>query len=53
MDSLKIRLLTLCAAFSGFVDILLALLPWKIISPIVTNKRETIGVLIAMSMGVM
>ncbi|OBT94144.1 hypothetical protein VE01_06965 [Pseudogymnoascus verrucosus] len=40
------------AAFSGFVDILLALLPWKIISPIVTNKRETIGVLIAMSMGV-
>ncbi|OBT66953.1 hypothetical protein VE03_04274 [Pseudogymnoascus sp. 23342-1-I1] len=40
------------AAFSGFMDILLALLPWKIITPIVTNKRETIGVLIAMSMGV-
>ncbi|KAJ4291288.1 hypothetical protein N0V88_006291 [Collariella sp. IMI 366227] len=40
------------AAFSGFMDIVLALLPWKIIWTVAINKREKLGALIAMSAGV-
>ncbi|KAL2132355.1 hypothetical protein VTI74DRAFT_3926 [Chaetomium olivicolor] len=43
---------TFVAAFSGFMDILLALLPWKIIWTVAINKREKIGALAAMSTGV-
>lgn len=40
------------AAYSGTTDIILALLPWKIILTLTLNKKEKIGVLLAMSMGV-
>jgi len=35
------------------MDIVLALLPWKIILSLTLNKKERIGVLLAMSMGVL
>ncbi|KAK1757765.1 hypothetical protein QBC47DRAFT_165011 [Echria macrotheca] len=41
------------AAYSGAMDIILALLPWKIILSLTLNKKERIGVLLAMSMGVL
>jgi hypothetical protein len=41
------------AAFSGAMDIVLAVLPWKIIWPLTMNKTEKIGVLLAMNMGVL
>jgi hypothetical protein len=46
--------LTRCfAAYSGAMDIFLALLPWKIILTLSLNRKEKTGVLIAMSMGVL
>ncbi|KAK3312898.1 hypothetical protein B0H66DRAFT_382804 [Apodospora peruviana] len=38
--------------FSGFCDILLALLPWKLVWGLRMRKQEKLGVAIAMSMGV-
>jgi hypothetical protein len=35
------------------MDIVLALLPWKIIWAVAINKREKLGALVAMSVGVM
>ena len=35
------------------MDIVLALLPWKIIWNVAINKKEKVGVLFAMSMGVL
>ena len=35
------------------MDIVLALLPWKIIWTVAINKREKLGALILMSAGVM
>jgi hypothetical protein len=35
------------------MDIVLAVLPWKIIWHITINKREKFGALVAMSMGVL
>lgn len=40
-------------AFSGAVDIALAILPWKIVWAVAICKREKIGALLAMSMGVL
>ncbi|TQN63630.1 hypothetical protein CSHISOI_11786, partial [Colletotrichum shisoi] len=40
------------AAYSGAMDILLAVLPWRLIWGLTMTKREKLGVLIAMSMGV-
>ena len=40
-------------AYSGIMDIVLALLPWKIVWTITINKREKVGALIAISMGVL
>ena len=40
-------------AFSGTMDITLAILPWKIVWTVAINKREKIGALLAMSMGVL
>lgn len=40
-------------AYSGAMDVILALLPWKIILTLTLNKKEKIGVLLAMSMGVL
>ncbi|GAB1317461.1 hypothetical protein MFIFM68171_07671 [Madurella fahalii] len=40
------------AIYSGAMDIVLAVLPWKIIWTLTMNKKEKFGVLVAMSMGV-
>jgi len=48
----RIRTLT-AAAYSGAMDAALALLPWKIIWRVSINKKEKIGALFAMSMGVL
>ena len=40
-------------AYSGTMDIVLALLPWKMLWHLPMNKKEKIGALIAMSMGVL
>ncbi|KAL1841238.1 hypothetical protein VTJ49DRAFT_7306 [Mycothermus thermophilus] len=43
---------TFVAAFSGGMDIVLAILPWKIILTVAINKKEKLGAVIAMSVGV-
>lgn len=40
------------AIYSGTLDIVLAILPWKVIWALTMNKKEKTGVLVAMSMGV-
>ncbi|KAI6599137.1 hypothetical protein MCOR12_005109 [Pyricularia oryzae] len=40
------------AAYSGAMDIVLALLPWRIIWKLTINKKEKLGVMVAMSMGI-
>ncbi|EEY21661.1 conserved hypothetical protein [Verticillium alfalfae VaMs.102] len=40
------------AAYSGAMDVLLAMLPWRMIWGLELTRREKLGVLIAMSMGV-
>jgi hypothetical protein len=40
-------------AYSAAMDIILAILPWKIIWKLTMNKKEKIGVLLAMNMGVL
>lgn len=44
--------LTGVAGYSGAMDIVLALLPWKLVWPLNMRKKEKIGVIVAMSMGV-
>lgn len=39
--------------YSGAMDIILALLPWKIIWTLTMNRKEKVGVLVAMSMGIL
>ena len=39
--------------YSGILDTVLAFLPWKIILGATINKKERIGALLAMSMGVL
>lgn len=41
------------AAYSGAMDIVLALLPWRIIWKLTINKKEKLGVMVAMSMGIL
>ncbi|KAL2179181.1 uncharacterized protein P884DRAFT_276246 [Thermothelomyces heterothallicus CBS 202.75] len=43
---------TAVAVFSGVMDIVLALLPWKIIWSNTINRRERLGALVAMSAGI-
>ncbi|KAK4033022.1 hypothetical protein C8A01DRAFT_50312 [Parachaetomium inaequale] len=43
---------TFTSIYSGVLDIVLAILPWKIIWNVTINKREKLGALVAMSMGV-
>ncbi|KAH8890035.1 hypothetical protein GQ53DRAFT_651221 [Thozetella sp. PMI_491] len=43
---------TFASAYSGSMDIVLALLPWKIVWEASIQRKEKIGLLIAMSMGV-
>jgi hypothetical protein len=45
--------LTSTTVYSGTLDIVLTLLPWKIVWNVAINKKEKIGALIAMSMGVL
>ncbi|KAF3351746.1 hypothetical protein VD0002_g9730 [Verticillium dahliae] len=40
------------SAYSGAMDVLLAMLPWRMIWGLELTRREKLGVLIAMSMGV-
>jgi hypothetical protein len=35
------------------MDIILALLPWKIVWTVTINKREKLGALVAMSAGIL
>jgi len=41
------------AAYSGLMDVVLALLPWSVIWGLQMRKKEKIGVALAMSMGVL
>jgi rhodopsin domain-containing protein len=41
------------AGFSGFMDLLLALLPWKIVLGLQMKKKEKFGVAVAMSMSIL
>ncbi|KAK3395248.1 hypothetical protein B0H63DRAFT_387575 [Podospora didyma] len=41
------------AVYSGVMDIMLAMLPWKVIWSLSMNRREKCGVAFAMSMGVL
>lgn len=40
-------------AYSGTMDIFLAILPWKILWPLTMDKKEKFGMMFAMSMGVL
>ncbi|KAK0648575.1 hypothetical protein B0T16DRAFT_325546 [Cercophora newfieldiana] len=40
------------AIYSGTMDIVLAIIPWKVIWTLTMNKKEKFGVLVAMSMGI-
>jgi len=42
-----------CLAYSGLMDIVLALLPWSVVWNLQMRKKEKIGVAVAMSMGVL
>jgi len=46
-----IDFLVFSAAYSAAMDIILALLPWKVVLPLNMKTKEKIGVLVAMSMG--
>jgi hypothetical protein len=48
-----IRLNIFVAAFSGFIDIFLALLPWIIVWNAAISKKEKLSALFATSMGVL
>ncbi|KAK4192345.1 hypothetical protein QBC35DRAFT_374073 [Podospora australis] len=48
----QVRYNIFTAIYSGATDIVLALVPWKIIWTLTMNKKEKFGVLVAMSMGV-
>ncbi|PKS07448.1 hypothetical protein jhhlp_006052 [Lomentospora prolificans] len=51
-NTLKINYFIFTTAYSGAMDIALSVLPWKIIWNLRMTKKEKIGVLVAMSMGV-
>lgn len=40
-------------AYSGTMDIALALLPWKLFLPLTMDRAEKIGITAAMSMGIL
>jgi len=43
----------MATVYSGVFDIVLAILPWKIVWNVTINRKEKLGVLVAMSMGVL
>lgn len=51
--SLGIWKANVAVAYSGTMDIVLAILPWWIIWPLTMSTKEKVGVLLAMSMGVL
>ncbi|KAK0620716.1 hypothetical protein B0T14DRAFT_567448 [Immersiella caudata] len=51
-SSVDIALGISVGAYSGVMDIVLALIPWKIILPLKMKPREKLGCAIAMSMGI-
>lgn len=55
IQALAIRALSLTqtVAYSGFMDITLALLPWHILWGLSMNKKEKLSALAAMSMGIL
>ncbi|KAK3496028.1 hypothetical protein B0T13DRAFT_529124 [Neurospora crassa] len=50
--SIQIHYNIFTAVYSGTMDIVLAVLPWKIIWILTMNKAEKVGITVAMSMGV-
>ena len=42
-----------CAGFSALMDLVLALLPWKLIWGLQMKTKEKLGVAVAMSMGIL
>ncbi|KAL2194023.1 hypothetical protein P885DRAFT_43908 [Corynascus similis CBS 632.67] len=48
----QIRYNIFTAVYSGAMDIVLAILPWKIIWTLTMNRKEKVGVMVAMSMGI-
>ncbi|CAI4214971.1 unnamed protein product [Parascedosporium putredinis] len=49
---LKIKYFIFTTAYSGAMDVALSILPWKIIWHLRMTRKEKMGVLVAMSMGV-
>ncbi|KAK4161872.1 hypothetical protein QBC43DRAFT_91493 [Cladorrhinum sp. PSN259] len=49
---IQVRYNIFTAVYSGAMDIILALIPWKLIWSLTMNRKEKCGVLVAMSMGV-
>ncbi|KAG7283942.1 hypothetical protein NEMBOFW57_010300 [Staphylotrichum longicolle] len=49
---IQVRYNIFTAIYSGAMDIVLAVVPWKIIWTLTMNRKEKIGVMVAMSMGV-
>ncbi|EFQ35364.1 uncharacterized protein GLRG_10508 [Colletotrichum graminicola M1.001] len=50
--SIPVNYNVFAASYSGAMDIVLAILPWKILWGLTMTKGEKLGVLVAMSMGV-
>ncbi|KAL2166460.1 hypothetical protein VTG60DRAFT_2744 [Thermothelomyces hinnuleus] len=48
----QIRYNIFTAVYSGVMDIILAVVPWKIIWTLTMNRKEKVGVMVAMSMGI-
>lgn len=46
-------MINILLVYSGVGDIVLAFLPWRIVWKATLFKREKIGILVAMSMGVL
>ena len=51
--ALKVQPLTMASAYSALIDFTLAVLPWTFLYNMLLKRREKVGILIAMSMGVM
>ncbi|KAK4235136.1 hypothetical protein C8A03DRAFT_18076 [Achaetomium macrosporum] len=50
--SIQIRYNVFAAIYSGVMDIVLAVVPWKIIWTLTMKRKEKVGVMVAMSMGI-
>ncbi|KAK2046282.1 hypothetical protein LZ31DRAFT_583493 [Colletotrichum somersetense] len=50
--SIPVNYNVFATSYSGAMDIVLAILPWRILWSLTMTKREKLGVLVAMSMGV-